>query len=544
MRAGSCGERESRLLPVLALTLLAGLLFCARLGCPLLEPEEARYAEIPRQMLAEGRWLVPVLHGEDYLQKPPLLYWLIMLSYQLFGVHDWAARLVPVSAGILVVLATYSWARSTVGARAALMSGLIICLSGRFLYLGGMVSMDSLLCLWVIGGLACGHVALQKKDEGGGMRDETQSARCLPSSLILNPRHPPLTTRHSVPWFLSAVCCGLGVMTKGPVAIALVAVPLAGWALLQKRGSRCRRTSLAGWLVYGAVILLVAGPWYVALYVCDAQATRDFFWLHNVVRYLAPFDHEKPAWFYLPSVAVGMLPWSLLLIWVIPALARRSRGLGENAATADRPVARPAVVSLPVASPPVADAPGSLKSPLGFFLLAFFWCLAFFSLSGCKRAGYILPALPLLALVLATSLIQVLTWNSRVKTGLALSAGVTALVLLVGSHFWLPSYHRHYALRGLVRRHAGTARQAAVACYPRRWDSVSFYLDRDAACFGPGEEDRFIEQLRDRDTLVFLKNDRTLEPMLRLLPAALEFVPLGRQGWNVRVGLVRPKSRE
>ncbi len=64
----------------------------------MLEPEEARYAEIPREMLAEGRWLVPVLHGEDYFQKPPLLYWLVMLSYQAFGVHDWAARLVPTTA--------------------------------------------------------------------------------------------------------------------------------------------------------------------------------------------------------------------------------------------------------------------------------------------------------------------------------------------------------------------------------------------------------------------------------------------------------------
>ena len=151
----------SSLFAPLLLLLLAGLLFYARLGCPLLEPEEARYAEIPRQMLAEGRWLAPVLHGEDYFQKPPLLYWLIMVCYQIFGVHDWAARLVPATAGILTVLIIYGWARWTVGPRSAFFSGVILCLSARFLYLGGMVSMDSLLCLWVVkAALACGHLAL------------------------------------------------------------------------------------------------------------------------------------------------------------------------------------------------------------------------------------------------------------------------------------------------------------------------------------------------------------------------------------------------
>src|SRR5438132_730745 len=97
--------------------LLASLLYFARLGFPLLEPEEARYAEIPRQMFAQGSWITPVLHGEDYYHKPPLFYWLVMISYQVFGVHDWAARLIPSIAGILTIFITYSWARRTNGER-------------------------------------------------------------------------------------------------------------------------------------------------------------------------------------------------------------------------------------------------------------------------------------------------------------------------------------------------------------------------------------------------------------------------------------------
>src|SRR4051812_14820697 len=92
-------------LPALAILLIvAGSLFFSRLDAPLLEPQEPRYAEIPRELLVEGRFLVPVLHGKPYLDKPPLLYWLTMASYHAFGVSDRAARVVPGIAGVLTVL--------------------------------------------------------------------------------------------------------------------------------------------------------------------------------------------------------------------------------------------------------------------------------------------------------------------------------------------------------------------------------------------------------------------------------------------------------
>ena len=115
---------------VALLLALAGLLFFARLGSPLLEPEEARYAEIPRQMLAAGQVAEPVLHGEPYYHKPPLTYWLVMASYTLFGVHDWAARVVPGAAGVLAVLLAYLWGRRPLGTTAARsVSAVVLCLS-------------------------------------------------------------------------------------------------------------------------------------------------------------------------------------------------------------------------------------------------------------------------------------------------------------------------------------------------------------------------------------------------------------------------------
>jgi 4-amino-4-deoxy-L-arabinose transferase-like glycosyltransferase len=467
-------------IPPTSLALLAGLLFFARLGCPLLEPEEARYAEIPRQMLVEGRWLTPVLHGEDYLQKPPLLYWLIMLSYQIFGVHDWAARLVPSTAGILVVLVTYGWARRTIGPRAALAGGVMLCLSARFLYLGGMVSMDSLLCLWTVGGLACGHLALA-----------------------------PLGRPQVSWWLLSAFCCGLGILTKGPVAAVLILGPLLAWRFLERRGPR---VSLGWWLGYLGLVLAVAAPWYLAMSVNDPHATGTFFWLHNIVRYLAPFDHEKPAWFYLPGLVLGMLPWTLLLVPMVAYLCKSGRRWSRR---------RPA--------------------GLGFFVLAVLWCLAFFSLSGCKRVGYILPAFPTLAMGLGTYLTRAFPWRS-VRTAWAVSAVVTTVVLFGAIHFWLPDYHRKFGLRGQVRRHSDLAQDLAVVCYPRRWDSVSFYLGREVEGFGPGERDQLLTKLESGETLLFVKNGKAFAEVLDALPTALEFTPCGRQGWNVRVGVVKRKE--
>ena len=119
IRKAGMQERSSpaflpSLLAFFPLLIAAFLCFC-RLHSPLLEPEEGRYAEIPRQMLAADRWVVPTLHGQDYLDKPPLFYWLLMGSYSLFGVHDWAARLAAGSVAWLTVAVTAFWGRRTLG---------------------------------------------------------------------------------------------------------------------------------------------------------------------------------------------------------------------------------------------------------------------------------------------------------------------------------------------------------------------------------------------------------------------------------------------
>src|SRR5262249_13729579 len=112
----------------LLLLVVAAFLFFSQLDCPLQEPEESRYAEIPREMLRADNLVLPSLHGLSYYDKPPLLYWLVMGSYLVFGIHDWAARLVPSTAAFFSVLVTYFWGSRIAGRRAGFAAAMILSL--------------------------------------------------------------------------------------------------------------------------------------------------------------------------------------------------------------------------------------------------------------------------------------------------------------------------------------------------------------------------------------------------------------------------------
>jgi dolichol-phosphate mannosyltransferase len=516
--------------PWLILLLLASLLFLSRLRAPLLEPQEARCAEIPRQMLQEGHWLVPTLRGQPYLDTPPLLYWLVMASYGLFGVHDWAARLVPGLAGVATVLLTYLWGRRVLGERAGLCGALILCLSAEFIYRGRMLTMDPLLCLWVVAALACAHIAVS----GGHLRRRW--------------------------WLAAAAACGLGLLTTGPVALALVGVPLGAYRFLDPR---CGKYRLADVALLLAVAGGVAAPWYVAVAVREAGFAGYYLWTHNVKRVLTPFD-----------LAAGLLPWMVLVPGMARFLVRRSRRSALR---------RPAGLGLPI--------------------LTCMWCLLFFAASGCKRPGYILSALPPLALVLGCYLDvriprsrraagwgQLWRWASRpayrtAATALLVGLGLTVVaygremirpstalfltvaalaallalwkrralswgacgvvvfaVAFLGVLHLQPAYNRQFALRGRVRGDAELADVPGlpVVCYPQRWDSVSFYLPQaDVRVFGPEQWQIMLSDLRSRPrTLLLVKSGPVLQTFLRDLPESVEFVPRGRPG-AVTAGWVR-----
>jgi 4-amino-4-deoxy-L-arabinose transferase-like glycosyltransferase len=524
-------------LPMMALVIATCSLFLLRLDTALLEPEEARYSEIPRQMLAANEWIVPHYRGRPYYDKPPLLYWLVMLGYSAFGVHDWAARLVPGVCSALTVLVVLVWGRRIFGPRTAVWSALVLALTARFIYLGRMVATDAPLSLCVVAALACAHVALIG---------------------------PSLRWRW---WLASGLACGFGLLAKGPVVFVLVGAPALTYVLLNCKSAR---PGIAAWLAYLGAALACAAPWYIAVMARDPNFAEYFFWKHHVVRYVAPFDHAKPFWFYLPGLLWGTLPWSLLLI---PCTHRLWSGRAEFHKR------RPPEVVFP--------------------LVAAIWCILFFSISGSKRVGYVLPVFAPLALVVGEQIERMLArgevaWPrllpavALLMTGIGAAAlaafeyvpigfGLVALILLLaaavgafvkcgsmaphssfaaaativfvacltGIESILPAYAERFSLRREVMnvRAAATDSQSIV-CFPRGWDSVCFYLQRsDVLVYSEAQRDEAVAYLRMHpDSVLFVREGEATRRLLKEL-TPLVFVECDRQG-NVMAGRVQLAPRE
>ncbi|MFQ3649813.1 MAG: glycosyltransferase [Gemmataceae bacterium] len=535
-RASFAGERRSQegkgwetILGSLLVVVVAVVLFFTSLRAPLLEPQEARYAEIARQMLAADRWIVPVLHGQDYLDKPPLFYWALMQSYRWFGIHDWAARLIPGLAGVGCVLITLLWGRRMFGPRGGVCAAAVLCLMPEFLYRCRMLTFDGLLALWTTGALAAAWRGLESSRLRWGW------------------------------WFVSAGCCGLGLLTKGPVALALVVVPVGLLVWLDTRRARLGWHAVAAYL---GISLVVALPWYVLVMMHRPEFAYYFFWKHNIVRYVAPFDHAKPWWFYLPQLMMGLAPWLLLIPLLLWHLSRR-----PMRAAARRPAG------------------------LGFALLCFTWMLVFFSLAGCKRPVYLVPAMPPVALALgwlvaryAPSLLRgsvPAEWVavSGLSVGLVVVAagwatqlirnevamwmmaacllGLTLVFARKGRLAWgetfalmavacyvavaqlLPAYHAEFSVRGDLRRYARAGQ--TLVCYPTRFDSTSFYLpNHRVQVFSRGQQRELAAHLEATPEHLLLIKSPALQEVMRYLPDR-EFV--GSRNGAISVGRLLPVTR-
>jgi dolichol-phosphate mannosyltransferase len=307
------------------------------LGFPLFEPDEARNAQLAMNILQSGEWNTLTLAGERYWDKPPLLAWATAMSMSWFGVSEISARLPGNLAAILTVLFTLGLGQRLLGFRAALISGFLLLASGTFVFSSRFVTMDAGLTMCTTLALLAGYLAVFRQ----------------PHSLVW--------------WILAAVAMGTGMLIKGPVIVVLCLPPLiaASWltgnrTLLQPRM----------WIWLTMVMLLIAGPWYLATALVHPEFVGYFFWTHHVVRYADGLNHSQPIWFYIPVILVGMFPASLLIPTMIRNVTTRRH---------DCRLTRPVEV--------------------GFLLLSAAWIIGFFSLSQSKLPTYILPACPLICLM-------------------------------------------------------------------------------------------------------------------------------------------------
>ncbi len=345
----------------------------------LVKPDEGRYAEIPREMVATADWLTPRLNGIKYLEKPPLQYWATAAAFTLFGEHQWTARLWSALTGFLGVLTVFYAGGVLFGAEAGLYAALVLVSS--FFYVG-MAQLNTL-------------------DMG-----MTFFMTLALSAFMLAQRNGA-TARQSRTFMLVVwAAMGLAVMSKGLIGLVLPCAALAIDVVLQRDLSILRRLHLRAGM---AVMLLVAAPWFVAVSIANPEFPGFFFVHEHLQRFLTTVhQRDEPVFFFVPFLLGGMLPWSVTMV---DALARSWRA---------------------------RDAGGGFQ-PGRFLLIYATFIFLFFSLSQSKLPPYILPIFPAIALLIGDRFTRtaprVLFWQTMpVAVLAALVATLSPLVRNYSKH--------------------------------------------------------------------------------------------------------------
>ena len=359
------------------LLVLLALWFAALAARPLFNPDEGRYAEIPREMLTGGDWVVPHLNGLAYIEKPPLQYWATAVALAVFGDAPWAARLYASLCAFACVAAVTWTARRLWGVAAAWQAGAVSASLLLFLVLGHVLTLDMSLSCWMTGSLCAFLLAQQHAQQG-----RTGAAR---RAMI-------------VAW----ACAALGVMTKGLVAAVIPAAVLVLYTALRRDFSPWRRLHLLPGL---GLFLLITVPWHVLAQRRLPDFVEFFFIREHFARFMTPVaDREEPAWFFVVMFMVGTLPWT--------AGALRALACGWRRKEAE------------------FDAPAFLRLWVLFILL-------FFSLSDSKLIPYILPALPALGLLLAAQPASLRRRDAAQASFLMLMAGLLLAAVAATLPWWL-----------------------------------------------------------------------------------------------------------
>lgn len=332
---------------------------------PLVLPDEFRYAEIPREILAKGDWVIPTLNGLRYFEKPIFGYWLGAISEILFGPTPFAVRFMPALTALLSGL-TICWlvTRAIQSFGLGVLTAVIFLTSLMVLGMGSISTLDSELTFFLTLSLAAYYFAYI---------NSSSKERFL--------------------WqILSGLACGLAFMTKGFLVYVVIAAVIGPFLLWEKRWKDLVFT----WWIPLIASVLITLPWALAIHAREPEFWNFFFWNEHVRRFLAEdAQHAAPFYFYLPMLAWGALPW----LMCIPAALSGLKNSKE-----DQTLFRFAVC---------------------WFVIPFL----FFSASKGKLPPYILPCLAPLSVLLALGLRNYLLRGERKLFDYGSLSLATALVL-------------------------------------------------------------------------------------------------------------------
>jgi 4-amino-4-deoxy-L-arabinose transferase-like glycosyltransferase len=356
------------LIAISGITLFYGLGRLALLG-----PDEPRYAEVAREMLVNNDYISPRLCGCLWFEKPALLYWMAAAAYRLLGVSELAARMPSAISALALMIFLFQTILRRISPAAAFVTCLILITSPLFIGYARAGVPDMLLTAAMSVAFLSVYLAATATSRGRG-RARTGY------------------------WSLACASAGAAVLAKGLVGIIIFIIVLAAAYAVNPgfRFIRGREVALGT-----AVFLAVASIWYAPVTARHGQEfIREFFINHHFKRYLTDtYHHPQPVYFFLIILVAGVFPWTFLLI---PAI-RRIR-LSELRRSTPRSL---------------------LLSLAWVWLIA---CLVFFSFSESKLPGYILPAVPALAILIGMEAERF--WNGQARSAMPVTTLAGALSML------------------------------------------------------------------------------------------------------------------
>lgn len=320
----------------------------------LIKPDEGRYAEIPREMVASGDWVTPRLNDLKYFEKPPLQYWATATAYELFGEHQWTSRLWDGLTGFAGILLVWFAGLRLFGREAANYAAILLGGSMLYALLGHINTLDMgvtfFLTLGIVG-LLLGQTGTGRKKQRGWM-------------------------------LLAWAALGLAVLSKGLMGLVLPGTALFLYAVVQRDFSVFKRMH---WLAGMAVFLLVTAPWFYLVMKANPEFFQKFFIYEHFTRFTTrELGRYQPWYYFVPVLLAGMLPWTVLMFDTLINAWRASRlpdGVSGDKAFGDRTF-----------------------NAARFLLVWSVFIYLFFTISDSKLPSYLLPMFPALALLMGKQL--------------------------------------------------------------------------------------------------------------------------------------------
>ncbi|MGA7537320.1 MAG: glycosyltransferase family 39 protein [Steroidobacteraceae bacterium] len=339
---------------------------------PMLDPDEGRYAEIPREMVASGNWVTPRLDGLKYFEKPALQYWATAALYSVVGLSNWSSRLWTVALGFACLPLIYAWVARLYDRRAAIAAVALLAMSPYFAIIGHLDLLDAGFTFWMCATVFAFLLAQCAPERSGKERG----------------------------WML--VCwaaAALAVLSKGIVVFVLAGGTLILYSVADRDWKPWRRMHFA---LGVPIFLALAAPWFILVSLRNPDFAPYFFIHEHFQRFLTKeAERIEPWWYFLVLLVLGALPW------LVP--------LGRAALRAWQE--------------PRSDL--NIK-PLKFLVIFCAITLVFFSISDSKLATYILPMFPPLAAFTGVAVANrpgfLSRWCSAAAAGLAVFVAAGLLV--------------------------------------------------------------------------------------------------------------------